>query len=254
MPRYACKVAYNGQNFHGFARQPTVPTVEGTILSFFLDHQIVLDSTHFRYASRTDKGVSALGNVIVFYTDKPLSQVHKIVNNEALPIKFYDFTVVDEQFHPRHASLRQYRYYLPRHILDQSTLLTLLSLFSGEHDYSNFARIEPGKNPKRSIDNIILTHHNGFYVIDIYAQTFLWHQIRRIIASLIHFARKKITMEDIQQALSHPERSVDFGLAPATPLLLYAIYYPSIFTSVDLPSEIKAFEHLIIQSLSSIQF
>ncbi len=62
------KFAYDGTKFYGYQRQPDKPTVEGEIISVLRDSG--LDAT-IKSASRTDRGVSALGNVIYLADDEP---------------------------------------------------------------------------------------------------------------------------------------------------------------------------------------
>ena len=66
--RVALKIAYDGTRFHGYARQPNVRTVEGEILHSLRRAKLLDDprAARFEGASRTDRGVSALGNVIAF--------------------------------------------------------------------------------------------------------------------------------------------------------------------------------------------
>ena len=111
--RIAVKFGYNGKNFYGFARQPGLKTVEGRIIDILIDKKFITSPTnnHFRYASRTDKGVSAFGNVIAFNTDKNVNNLFDEINFDE-DIFFYGFKQVDEDFFPRYAKKRIYRYYL----------------------------------------------------------------------------------------------------------------------------------------------
>lgn len=252
--RYALKIAYNGFYFHGFARQPQVPTVEGTIIELLQTNNILSDASLLRYASRTDKGVSALGNVIAFYTEQPLSTIKKNLKHAHGHVLFYAFEQVDETFHPRHASLRQYRYYLPQVLINKESLADILSIFTGEHNYSNFARIEPRKNPVRCIQTIILSQSEQYHVVDIYAQTFLWQQIRRIFSAVIKYADKKISKDDIIKALSKPIETYDFGLASTKHLLLYDVYYQDVFTKTKHPKCIDSFEKKLVQQMTDKHF
>ena len=227
--RIALKIAYDGCHFHGFARQPNLPTIEGTLLEFLTKQQIIHSLKHaqFRYASRTDKKVSALGNVIAFNTtihpEKILQQANKLQNT----IILYATAIVEDTFFPRYATHRHYRYYLKKtNHLNQYQLQSTLNLFIGTHNYSNFARIEPGKNPVREITNITCTEQNQFFLIDFYAPTFLWNQIRRIIAAALTVAEGKTTNRTVQKALQQPHIKTDFRLAPAEPLILMDVGYP----------------------------
>lgn len=140
----ALKFAYEGAHFSGFQRQPERRTVEGDIRSalFRLEKVLAKDGTvvdngkprtppsplvpdnqsptsnpfSYSYASRTDSGVSALGNVLVLEYRVLLLNGPELIHylNDSLEnITFHSFTEVDEGFNPRHATERWYRYILP---------------------------------------------------------------------------------------------------------------------------------------------
>ena len=68
--RIVIKFAYDGRKFHGYARQPNLKTVEGELVEALVKHNFLKDTKEsvFRSASRTDKNVSALCNVVAFNT------------------------------------------------------------------------------------------------------------------------------------------------------------------------------------------
>src|SRR3990172_8393699 len=70
MARIAMKIAYEGSPFSGYARQPRLRTVEGEVVRALLRARAIDDnrSSRFEGASRTDRGVSAFGNVVAFDT------------------------------------------------------------------------------------------------------------------------------------------------------------------------------------------
>lgn len=225
--RIALKFAYNGMEFQGYARQPELKTVEGEILYLLIENGFIkdIDVSKFRSASRTDKWVSALGNVIAFNTLSTKKIVFKKLKNNKEGILFYGIKNVQPDFYPRYAKLRVYSFYLKKQDFDIYKIIDAASIFIGEHNFRNFARVEPGKNPIRKIENILITEQGNFLVIDFYAQTFLWHQIRRIISSIEKFGKEKLTKEEIKNALENPDKKIDFGLAPAEPLILKDIVY-----------------------------
>ena len=59
------KFAYDGTKFFGYQRQKDIPTVEGSVLQVLRKFGI---ANNLKSASRTDRGVSALGNVIQLHT------------------------------------------------------------------------------------------------------------------------------------------------------------------------------------------
>ena len=225
--RVAVKFAYDGREFHGYARQPQLETIEGKIVKALIKHGFIGDTKEscFRSASRTDKGVSALCNVIAFNTDASKKHILQKLSNKFTDVVVYGIKDVVPDFNPRYAKLRWYRYYLNRDDIDLERAMSTAAAFTGEHDFSNFARLEPFKDPVRNIDNIVFTEEGNFLVIDFYVQTFLWHQIRRIISAIIKIEKGKIEKKDIIGALENPDKKVDFGLAPAEPLVLKGIVY-----------------------------
>lgn len=225
--RIAIKFAYNGKDFYGYARQPKLKTVEGELIKSLVKNGFIEDTekSFFRSASRTDKNVSALGNVVTFNTTVSKKRILSSLYNEDSSILIYGIKDVDPEFNPRYAKIRQYRYYLLANNLDLEKILSTSAYFTGTHNFSNYAKLESFKDPIRTIDNIIFTYKDEFLIIDFYAQTFLWHQIRRIISTIEKFYNEKLTKEQIENALENPEIKVDFGLAPAEPLILKDVIY-----------------------------
>jgi tRNA pseudouridine38-40 synthase len=225
--RLALKFAYDGKKYNGYARQPSLKTVEGELIKSLVKYGFIEDTkeSYFRSASRTDKNVSALCNVIAFNTDASKKSIIKNLSKDFLSILVYGIKDVDPDFNPRYAKLRQYRYYLLTADLDVEKIVKNSAYFTGEHNFHNFAKLESFKDPVRTIDNIIFNLENDFLIVDFYAQTFLWHQIRRIMAALIKIGNSKIEKEQIIEALNNPNKNVDFGLAPAETLILKDIIY-----------------------------
>ncbi|MCK4902429.1 MAG: tRNA pseudouridine(38-40) synthase TruA [Thermoplasmatales archaeon] len=250
--RIVIKFAYDGRKFHGYARQPNLKTVEGELVEALVKHNFLKDTKEsvFRSASRTDKNVSALCNVVAFNTSTSKKIILNDLSNDFSSIIAYGIKDVDLEFNPLHAKMRQYRYYLPIPGLDIEKITPTSAYFTGEHNFSNFARIESFKNPVRTIDNIILTPKDDFLIIDFFAQAFLWHQIRRIISALIKIGSGKLEKEQIIEALANPDKKVDFGLAPAEPLILKDIVYNFDFEYNESQfKKVKKLEKKIISSL-----
>lgn len=225
--RVAIKFAYDGKPFHGYARQPNLKTVEGELIKSLKENGYIQNPkiAALRSASRTDKGVSSLGNVLVFNTEKNINDLIIECNTSLHSILVYGKKIVDETFYPRYANRRIYKYYLLKDMINLNVINTIVSLFIGTHNFSNFARVESHKDPLRTIDDIHIKEIDLFYVLKFQAQTFLWHQIRRIVSAILEIESQKITKEDIIKALDNPEEQVDFGLASSFPLILEDILY-----------------------------
>ncbi len=253
--RIALKFAYNGLNFCGYARQPKFKTVEENIINKLIEYRLIKNTKDsvFRSASRTDKGVSSLGSVIAFNTKSFNRHILNNLNIGSKDILYYSFKIVDNDFYPRYANLRQYRYYLDITNINYEKIIKGLSFFTGEHDFSNFARVESGKNPVRIINNIIVDKSDRFLIIDFFAQNFLWKQVRRIISAVEKVGKRKITLNEIINALNNPQKRYDFGVAPSERLILKDIFYNFEF-EVDKKflSKVKIFEKKTLTNILEI--
>ena len=204
----------------------------------------------FGTASRTDRGVSALGNVCAFDTVCSKETILMRLTKDSSDVFIYGMQPVESGFYPRHAKRREYRYYLRRNDLDVDSLISAAGLFTGEHNFQNFARVEQLKTPVRTIDNIVIMEKKDFLILDFYAQTFLWNQIRRIVSALEKRAKGVISDEQIHAALEHPEAKVDFQVAAPEPLILKDVVYDFSFEYVkDYKKNLQIIENRVIASL-----
>ena len=232
--RIALKFAYDGKSFFGYARQPKLRTVEGEIINALKKTKIAYEN--FGSASRTDRGVSALGNVISFNTDFK-GNILSALNANVKDVWFYGVSNVDENFNPRYAKERWYRYFLFNSGLDVDKMKKASELFVGVHDFSNFARIE-NKNPVRKINSLKIKEKGDFIIIDIKAESFLWNMVRRIVSVLEKAGRNEIKIDVIKDALESKER-FDFGSAKPEGLILMDVKY-----DFDFETDKKAIEKL----------
>jgi tRNA pseudouridine38-40 synthase len=250
--RVAMKFAYDGKTFSGYARQPGQRTIEQELLDLLIEQKIIRDAqtSNFRTASRTDRGVSALGNVCAFDTTVPQDEILALLVKGTSELLLYGAQEVEPGFYPRHAKRREYRYYLRTHGLDVEKVLAAAGLFTGEHNFQNFARVEPSKNPVRVIDTIVVSEKQEYFVLDFYAQTFLWNQIRRIVSAVKKVGEGTLSLEVVRQALDHPEKKVDFQIVASEPLFLKDVVYDFPFNYVkEYKKKLLRFEKNIVSSL-----
>src|SRR5439155_13156111 len=134
--RVALKIAYNGGAFFGHQRQPDRRTVEGECLAALRAGKVVRDplESFFRSASRTDRGVSAVGNVIAFDSALRPDAVVGVFDNYAQGVWAWACSDVPQTFHPRHAIERWYRYHLYGDLRVDS-LREVGALFLGDRDF-----------------------------------------------------------------------------------------------------------------------
>lgn len=233
--RIALKIAYDGSKFYGFQRQPDVRTVEGELLNALGKLGIIGDPREARFqgASRTDRGVSAFFNVVAFNTENPKLTEPRILNHQLRDVWVLGTAEVPDDFHPRfYAKGKTYRYYLPDEGFDVGAMRDCGRLFLGEHNFSNFARLEKGKNPVRRITDLKILKKNDILMIEISGESFLWEMVRRIVTALKLYGLGVIGKEGIKEML---ELKVERKLppAPAENLVLWKIEYENLRFEID---------------------
>ena len=224
--RYALKFGYLGKNFSGYARQPNLRTVEGEIIKALKKTKIIEDEKNARFqsASRTDKGVSAIGNVLSIHTEFRKDEILGALNAHLNEIWFYGISQVDDGFNPRYAKQRWYRYYLLDQELNERNIREIAKIFVGTHNFSNFAKLGDGKEPVRTMDSINILKEKDFIIIDFKAQSFLWNMVRKIVRAMVDCSKGKISEKEIQDALTK-ETKVNLGIAAPELLMLMDVEY-----------------------------
>jgi tRNA pseudouridine38-40 synthase len=227
----ALMFAYSGKDFNGSQRQPDVRTVEGEIIRGLMKIGAIESptSSRFRAAGRTDRGVSALCNVICIDTDFSKNKLLQALNSVCDDVYFYSFAEVPEAFSPRRAKERWYRYHLDATGIDVQKFTECAELFIGEHDFKRFCRSE-GKSTMRTINDIKVTKAGSLIVIDLYAREFLWNMVRRIVAAMRKVGMGESGLAQVRNALDGAD--ISFGLVDPGGLFLMDIKYDIEFISV----------------------
>lgn len=231
------RIGYLGDAFHGSQIQPDVRTVQGELILAFQklgwiskdeeEHNLVL-------SSRTDAGVHVRlngGTVRVARSLWDSITPRKFVRavDDLLPdeISFLDVREVEMDWNPRMALHRIYRYRLEGIEFwsdPGEVFVEWLKLFEGTYDARNFARLEPGKNPIRTILSCTPWIVDGRTVgFEIIGEAFLWNQVRRTAMALHLLALGEISPEDVKRAIDEPDIEVDFGVAPPDWLILWGV-------------------------------
>ncbi|MEW5748044.1 MAG: tRNA pseudouridine(38-40) synthase TruA [Candidatus Thermoplasmatota archaeon] len=220
--RVALKFAYDGASFLGFQRQPEGATVEGALVHALARVGAISSPREcgYRSSSRTDRGVSALGNIVSFRTSFPLGSLCSAINSEMEDVWAFSAVKVPDGFNPRAARQRWYRYHLPRSGQDPALLREVASRFVGVHDFSGYAR-KDDRNPVRRIDSIDVSDSGMFYAVDFRAESFLWNMVRRIVWMMNEGSSGRMDLESMGPEAG--KRPVRVGLAPAEYLVLMDI-------------------------------
>ncbi len=248
--RVALKIAYDGRSFYGHQRQPDRRTVEGECIAALRSARLIGDpkEAFFRSASRTDRGVSAIGNVIAFDASLLPEAVLGAFNDKARDVWAWAAAGVPDGFHPRHAVERWYRY----HILDDLPLGKLrraAATFVGPHDFRSFSKEDvPESMVIRRID---VTRSRESTLIDVRSRSFRRGMVRRIVAAMEAVARDQATIEQLRLALAGTRR--DFGSVPPEPLVLMDVTYDLPFHVALKPKVVAEWRQRERESLLRLQ-
>jgi tRNA pseudouridine38-40 synthase len=243
-------LSYDGTDFFGWQKTPTGPTIEESLeraLSQILQEPIFLQA-----ASRTDRGVHALGqvvNCIVQRDDLDLKLLQKGLN-AILPktIRVLQIEKALDSFHPTlDAKAKEYHYYLctdstqlPFHRrfswhihypLDLASMQEATQLFLGTHDFSavcnerslligsatrTLSQFELHSLPGKRLRFILIGNH------------FLYKMVRNLVGTLVDLGKGKFSFTSLSKALIDKDRRLAGVTAPAHGLFLKKIFYNEI--------------------------
>ncbi|KNA09061.1 hypothetical protein SOVF_157010 [Spinacia oleracea] len=265
----ALKVVYFGQRFYGFASEAQMePTVESELFKAFEKTRLLVDDrkgSQYSRCGRTDKGVSAAGQVIALYLRSNLkaeTNSDRIVFegqyegeidyvrilNKVLPndIRIIGWSPAPVDFHARFGCLsREYKYFFWSDDLDLSAMQTAAKKFLGEHDFRNFCKMDAVNvhNYKRRITSFdIIPSSEKFrdkelWAIVIRGSAFLWHQVRCMVAVLFMIGRGQESAKIIDMLLNieRVAKKPQYNMASEMPLVLHSCEFEGLrfFISAD---------------------
>lgn len=230
--RILLKVAYDGTTYHGFARQKDEPDTIEAYLDRALS-ELTKTKTEVTGASRTDSGVHAMGNAVVFDTESsiPTGNFAAAINSR-LPedIRVREAREVPPDFHPRHTdTIKTYRYEIDNeriadplkaryamHVeydLDISGMNDAAQHLVGEHDFKSFCSVHTqALTTIREITEIKVEKEGQTCVyITVKGKGFLYNMVRIIAGTLIEAGRGRLDPEDMLRILNAADRTVNPG-------------------------------------------
>ncbi|MEO6120723.1 MAG: tRNA pseudouridine(38-40) synthase TruA [Acidimicrobiales bacterium] len=246
--RVRLTVAYDGGGFRGFAVNPGVRTVGGTLaeaLSRVLGHPVRLVC-----AGRTDAGVHAWGQVVHFDSqaaEPDLVTLQRSVNSMLGPaVVIRSAVLAPAGFDARRdATGRVYRYsVLNRPVADPFLAATTwhvedaLDLGSmqlacdpliGQHDWSSFCRRppEPGASLVRVVRRAGWTMvEPGLLRFEIEASSFCHQMVRAVVGLLVAVGRGRVTAGEVVGIIGARDRAGVPSPAPPHGLCLWNVSYP----------------------------
>lgn len=259
--RVKLTVRYNGALFAGSQQQPNVTTVCGCLqqcLGRLLGHKPVVTA-----ASRTDRGVHALGQVLQVEVPATfgLKQLRRALNQQLpqLAIGVRSVASVSPRFHGRFDALsRVYEYRLtvlaatelplslqpwvwavPRtETWSEKRLRAAVSLYAGTHDFSQFTVRQSAKT--HGVRTVLAarvsrvrvrdplnerTEPVNLYCIRIEGTGFLRQMVRLLVAAAVEHAKGNLSLAQLSAAIAGKQAIPRRVAAPPHGLVLRKVRY-----------------------------
>lgn len=246
-------VEYDGSRFNGWQRQGADQTAQGVrTVAGTLERALQaagLQVTGLGGSGRTDAGVHALGQVAHLHLagggHRPRDL--QLLFDQGLPgdVAVRAVAPCSPNFHARHDAVsRSYLYQLSlrrsafakpyiwwvKGALDLDRLAAAWAAFQGPFDFSAFADLEPGEDPRARVIATELVRDGELVLLRVAGVHFLRRQVRRMVGAAVQCAQGRELPERIARDLAHPtgEANLHWGAsaAPASGLFLERVRYP----------------------------
>ena len=244
MVRVALILEYEGTRYHGFQYQDNAPSVQRELEQAIT--RFTGERVRVKAASRTDSGVHATGQVVAFDTECNHSAV--VIQrglNACLPVD----VVVKEAFEsrngfdPRREALsrsyrytflnqrtpspfwRRFAYHVPV-VLDDLAMNSAAQSMLGAHDFRAFSGpLKPEASSMRRFMDVSVWREDSLVLMELTANAFLPHQIRRTAGALLRVGHGKISKEEFAAYIDANELLVAGPTLPPQGLCLTQVIY-----------------------------
>jgi len=245
MPRYKLTIEYDGARYAGWQRQDNALSVQQALEEAAL--ALNGEATVVTGAGRTDAGVHALGQVahIDLLKAIPAGKVRDALNAHLRPhpIAILESENASPDFHARFdATSRSYIYRIINRRadlaldrnrawrlaaqLDAGAMHAAAQVLIGRHDFSTFRYAHcQADTPVKTLDRISVSRHGDEIVLATTARSFLHHQVRSIVGSLVEVGRGRQPVDWIGDILKAADRTLCGPVAPADGLYLASVSY-----------------------------
>lgn len=237
-------LAYDGTDFHGWARQPGVRTIEGVLAEAL--GRLLPEPPRLSVAGRTDAGVHAEAQVASFVAPDEVDpgRVQRMLNGVFAPeIVVVRASRAPHGFDARHsASAREYRYridtgglpspFTARFVWHHPAWLSVPSmraaakLLQGEHDFASFCRpADDTASTVRFLHRLAVSASGGRVEVRAVANAFVHQMVRSLVGTLVAVGKGRIEAEAMPQILEAHDRGAAGPVAPPHGLSLVRVVY-----------------------------
>ena len=237
-------VLYDGSEYHGWQIQPGFKTIQGTLTEAI--QALVGREVRVFGASRTDAGVSALGQVALVQLDSsiPVENLARAITHKLPP----DIAVAEAVEVPQGFDLmgevksKLYRYSIftgpvrpvlqMRHCwhlpgkLDIPAMSRAAAMLVGKKDFKSFAAAADKRQTSvRTIFRCDVNQNDDWIYVEVEGDSFLYNMVRNIVGTLVEVGYGRLEPEKIREILDAKDRTAAGPIAPAAGLCLMWIKY-----------------------------
>ncbi len=240
-------ISYDGTNYNGWQKQNISQNGKMAIQNVVDDALTLVYKSKIETigASRTDAGVHALNQVVIYDVNSTLP-VEKIaiILNQKLPkdIRIMKSFQVDNDFHPRYmCKNKTYEYNIycgetlnplyrnfvlhKKETLNIDVMNEACKLLIGEHDFKGFSNVSDVKSTVREIYLCEFSQNKDFITFKICGSGFLYNMVRIIVATLMDIGTGRKDVSVIKEILTTGNRNLASATAKGHPLNLVDVKY-----------------------------
>ena len=238
-------ILYDGSDYHGWQIQSGQKTIQGTVTEAI--ERLVGTPVRLTGASRTDSGVSALGQVGLVEIDSPVPTENlanaithrlppEIAVTEAVEVpagfdvigavktKLYRYTIHVGRFRP--VLEIKHCWHLQNAKIDVTEMNQAAKYLVGKKDFKSFATASDSReNSVRTVFTCNVTKKGDYIYIDVEGDGFLYNMVRNIVGTLVEVGIGRMRAEKMVEILEAKNRMAAGPIAAANGLCLMWIKY-----------------------------
>jgi tRNA pseudouridine38-40 synthase len=251
--RLRIDLGYLGTNFSGWAIQPGLRTVQGSLeealaIALRCDRSLITSVV----AGRTDAGVHALHQVChveipdgvkLGKLDSLLKRVQGTLRTD--DIALHQISLAPEGFDARFSAMsRTYEYRIddrgskrnPLHHLftyrssfnlDDAAMNAVSQALCGLHDFAAFCRPKPGATTIRHLTHFAWTRDgDGILTGSVIADAFCHSMVRSLVGSAVAVGRGRLSVKEVVELRDKGQRTSAWTTMAAKGLTLISVEYP----------------------------
>lgn len=246
MKRYRLDLAYDGTNFHGWASQDGLRTVQGTIEEWITKILRLETGAQLTVAGRTDAGVHARGQVAHIDLDEidPAQLCYRLSRVLPEDITIYQISPAPEGFDARFSAIwRHYVYRIwdetcrpdpllrgfttqVRTHLDLDAMQLAGQALSGLRDFVAFCKHREGATTIRNLERLQVARVGNTIEVQVRSDAFCHSMVRSLVGALCQVGAGKRDISWITQLTKATTRSNEVPVMSGRGLTLEAVGYP----------------------------